>query len=99
MGVRALVLKREGRSYYRVYYHHERGNPSSLGVKLIEALRSPLLKSWDDVASFCDLERLERVVEKPEDAYPRLQVDVEYIYVVDTEPPRLTIYALSLIHI
>jgi len=94
MGTRAVVLRRVGRRY-ECYYHHSDGSPSGLGARLIEALRSPLFKSWEDVMGFCGLDRMDRVVEKPEDVYPWVQADLEYVYVVDPEPPRLTIYATS----
>jgi len=94
MGTRAMVLKEIGRSY-ECFYRHTDGYPSGLGAELIEALRSPFIRSWDDLVECCRLEKENRIVAKPEDAFLKVQGDLEYIYVVKENPTSLTIYRTS----
>ena len=91
MATRAMVLRRNGASY-ECYYRHCDGYPTGLGAQLIEALRSPFCKTWQDIVKQCELQPENKVVRKPEDAFLKLQGDLEYIYVVSENPASLTIY-------
>ena len=82
MGTRAMVLKEEGRRRYRCYYRHMDGYPRGLGADLIEALRSPFVKTWEDLAKECGLKDEGAVVSEPEEAFSKVVGDLEYIYVV-----------------
>ena len=91
MTTRAMVLRRNGASY-ECYYRHCDGYPTGLGAQLIEALRSPFCKTWQDIVKQCELQPENKFVRKPEDAFLKLQGDLEYIYVVSENPASLTIY-------
>jgi len=97
MGTRAMVARQANpNGVYELYYRHLDGYPTCLGVDLIEALRSPLLKGWEDVAKECKLEDESKTVEKPEAAFLKVQGDLDYIYEVrDYDPKSLTIYKTS----
>jgi len=95
MGTRAMVLREIGRGVYECYYRHLDGYPTGLGVELIEALRQPLYGTWKDVVTALQLEDENITVAKPEDAFLKVQADLEYIYVVKNygkNNTSLTIY-------
>jgi len=99
VGTRAMVLRKFGEdgagALYRCYYRHLDGYPSGLGAMLIEALRSSFVRSWDQLVEYCNLKDENVVVGRPEDAFLRVQGDLDYIYVVQENPRGLRIYRTS----
>lgn len=101
MGTRAMVLFNESEGLYECYYRHNDGNPRSLGVQLLVALKSHLGKQ--EIVKFCDLKTVEiqnvrKMVAKPEDAFLKVQSDLEYIYAVEdlkSDYTTLRIYKTS----
>jgi len=91
MATRAMVLRENGTSY-ECYYRHCDGYPTGLGVQLVEALRNPFCKTWQDIVKQCGLQPENKFVSKPEDVFLMLQGDLEYIYVVRENPKGLAIY-------
>lgn len=94
MTTRAMVLRENGASF-ECYYRHCDGYPTGLGVQLIEALRNPFCKTWQDIVKQCELEPENKSVKQPEDAFLKLQGDLEYIYVVIERPRGLAILRTS----
>jgi len=97
-----MVLKQIGMNGpYECYYRHTDGYPSGLRSDLIEALRSPFVKDWEGLVKECRLQDEKRTVTKPEDAFLKVQGDLEYLYVVegfDNGTVSLAIYKTSSPH-
>jgi len=55
-------------------------------------LHNAFCKTWQDIVKQCELEPENKSVKQPEDAFLKLQGDLEYIYVVRENPAGLTIY-------
>jgi len=83
MGTRAMVLLKSGGTY-RCYYRQYDGYPTVLGSQLICALRTR--QNWEDIAKVCHLADENVAVLEPEEAYLRVQGDLDYIYVVELKP-------------
>jgi len=75
-----IAIQRYDNSQYELYYRHLDGYPTGLGVELIEALKEKL--PIDKVIERVRAEDEHRTVEKPEDAYLKVQGDLEWIYVI-----------------
>lgn len=87
MSTRAMVVFQSSMNgVYHCYYRHCDGNPAELGTELINAIKSLETREFfaavKEVAEKCKLQDEERHIEKPEDAFLKVQGDLEYVYVV-----------------
>jgi len=96
MSTRGMVLRELNCNSYECYYRHHDTYPTGLGAELIKALRC---YSWEDIVRVCELENVHATISKPEDAFLKVQGDIEYIYEVSEYEERkdayLTIYKTS----
>jgi len=81
MSTRAFVLVSEFPRRYVVYYRHCDGYPTGLGLELIRAVQSGVVKP-EELAEQLDLEEYFRWVTDPTEAFPVLQADIEWVYEV-----------------
>ena len=90
MSTRAFVLVSEFPRRYVVYYRHCDGYPTGLGLELIRAVQSGVVKP-EELAEQLDLEEYFRWVTDPTAAFLALQADIEWVYEVCIDPPRTCI--------
>jgi hypothetical protein len=95
LSTRGFVLIDDDGSF-RVFYRHTDTYPTGLGVELLEMLKGQASgnPSAGVVAGLIEelgLEDYRTRVSRPEDAFPKVQADVEWIYVVRPNTrPNLT---------
>jgi hypothetical protein len=104
MTTRGFVLLGGKEGGFRVYYRHADAYPTGLGVELLRALKLGLARGAGELGrrmvEGLRLEDYGVYVESPEDAFPGVQGDVEWIYAVrlddrDAGSTTVTIYRTS----
>ena len=81
MGTRSMIaVQRYWNSPYELFYRHMDGYATGLGVELIEAMKQGL--SVEEIMEKVGAEPERRSVERPEDAFLKVQGDLEWIYVI-----------------
>ena len=99
-----MVLFKTGpNGNYILYYRHTDGYPTGMGVDLIDAIRTTETRDFyqavKEIAEKCALQDEKRSIDKPEDAFLKVQGDLEYLYVIENlyevDTRSLTIYKTS----
>ncbi len=85
MSTRSMIAVRyDSDGPYALYYRHCDGYPTGLGRELIERLH--FYKDIDSLLKEVGAEKTKHFVDKPEDAFLKVQGDLEWIYVIELSP-------------
>ena len=83
MATRGIVLFETSPHTYRVFYRHYDSYPTGLGLQLIHLLKQA--KTLKEVVEESHLEDYKTHIYKVEDAFLKVQGDIEWIYVIHFE--------------
>lgn len=81
MSTRACVcFSNTARMSWEVYYKHHDGYPTGLGLELAKLLKKNATK--DRIIRKLSLENYRRLIRSPEEAFTKIQGDLEWIYAI-----------------
>jgi len=81
MSTRAMIcVDWHGHDHFELFYRHCDGYPTGLGLELIDAMLKH--KSIEEILRAVRTEPLDRFVDEVEDAFLKVQSDLEWIYVI-----------------
>ena len=97
-----VLIRHNSEGPYTAYYRHVDGNPTSLGVDIVEAMLKATGQNLDSaetekfIANEAGAGSEGKSVLKPEDAFLKLQGDLEWVYCISLGTYRsLEIYKTS----
>jgi hypothetical protein len=99
VSTRGAVIFEVSDGCYEAYYNHCDSYPTWLGVKLAELLKAG--KTAAEIIEGLDLESYQRTIHGSfgehvaKQVFPKLQADLEWVYVVDFSPPSLQVFRTS----
>ena len=99
VSTRGAVLFEVSDGCYEAYYNHCDSYPTWLGVKLAELLKRG--KTAREIIEELDLENYRKTIygsfgeQVAKEVFPKLQGDLEWVYVVDFSPPSLQVFRTS----
>jgi hypothetical protein len=99
VSTRGAVLFEVSDGCYEAYYNHCDSYPTWLGVKLAELLKQG--KTAAEIVEGLDLESYQRTIygsfgeQVAKQVFPKLQGDLEWVYVVDFSPPSIQVFRTS----
>ena len=102
MGTRGMIAVQRSEYSYNLFYKHLDAYPEWLGVELMRKMVTSIGDDIENVMEAVGAKREANTVEKPEDAFLRIQGDLEWIYAIEglddgkiTEKTSLIIYRTS----
>jgi hypothetical protein len=99
VSTRGAVLFEVSNGCYEAYYNHCDSYPTWLGVRLAEMLKQG--RTADEIVEVLKLKDYQKVIagtfgyDVAKQVYPGLQADLEWIYVVNFNPPSLQVFKTS----
>jgi hypothetical protein len=99
VSTRGAVLFEVSDGCYEAYYNHCDSYPTWLGVKLAELLKQG--KTAADIIDELDLESYRKTIhgsfeeQVAKEVFPKLQGDLEWVYVLDFSPSSLQVFRTS----
>jgi hypothetical protein len=99
VSTRGAVLFEVSDGCYEAYYNHCDSYPTWLGVRLAEMLKRD--RTAAEIVGELGLESYRRTVhgsfggQVAKQVFPKLQADLEWVYVVDFSPPSLQVFRTS----
>jgi hypothetical protein len=93
MSTRAMIaVQMQYNSPYELFYRHCDGYPEGLGQELVDSLRKGVhLKGVKELIEHVGAKAENRFVPKPEEAFTKVQGDLEWIYVIRNPYEKETI--------